>query len=196
MHVISQKKSQHRLLCDRNARFWVQNREFAVSGVHLRRNIMWLCVVWAIWLMPCAQTHAQAESPHEGIEGLNGSAYFDFAFRDTPNIVASGHIEGALAQAESELDGDSTDDGQSSGTGLMGKNRSTIKKRQSFDRRRVRRIFASQISFSTVRMRFANRPKTSKPFCVPQGSRLGTKRRKQTSPYRSNGCERRAFLAR
>lgn len=120
MHVISQKKSQHRLLCDRNARFWVQNREFAVSGVHLRRNIMWLCVVWAIWLMPCAQTHAQAESPHEGIEGLNGSAYFDFAFRDTPNIVASGHIEGALAQAESELDGDSTDDGQSSGTGLMG----------------------------------------------------------------------------
>ena len=194
MHVISQKKSQHRLLCDRNARFWVQNREFAVSGVHLRRNIMWLCVVWAIWLMPCAQTHAQAESPHEGIEGLNGSAYFDFAFRDTPNIVASGHIEGALAQAESELDGDSTDDGQSSGTGLMGEK--SVDDQKTSIVRSMSSEAHFRVSFSTVRMRFANRPKTSKPFCVPQGSRLGTKRRKQTSPYRSNGCERRAFLAR
>ena len=91
-----------------------------MSCVHLRRNLLWLCVVWAIAFAPCVDVCAQEESPHEGIEGLNGSAYFDFAFRDTPNIVASGHIEGALAQTEADADEDGAEADPAEGEGLSG----------------------------------------------------------------------------
>ena len=71
-----------------------------MSGERLRRKFKLFCAICVFFAAHCADAYAQADSSAEAFETLSGSAYFDFAFRDAPNIVASGHVEGALAQSD------------------------------------------------------------------------------------------------